>query len=121
VDTASESPLEIPQIELLELVAYLHLRYGDPSRALAYLNLLKGLLPSSARIMRSLAIAQLRMDHPQLAEESVSQAIALEDSDRGRAASQFVLGVASTASGHAGSTSGACEEFRRMRALLPTS
>ena len=120
METAAESPLEIPQIELLELVAYLHLRYGDPSRALAYLKLLKGLLPSSPRIMRSLAIAQLRMNHPEQAEISATQAIALDDSDRGRAASQFVLGVASTSSNHPDSSSNACEEFRRMRALLNT-
>jgi len=121
VDTDSDSPLEIQQVELLELVAYLHLRYGDPSRALAYLKLLKGLLPSNPRIMRSLAIAHLRLDHPEMAEESATQAITLEDSVRGRAASQFVLGVASKASAHTDSSPGACEEFRRIRAQLTDS
>ena len=120
MDTNANPPLQIPQIELLELVAYLHLRYGDPVRALSYLKLLERLLPSNPRIMRSLAIAHLRLDHPEQAEASASQAITLDDSDRGRAASQFVLGVALTASGHTDSSPAACEEFRRMRALLTT-
>lgn len=120
MDTDADSPLEFPQIELLELVAYLHLRYGDPARALSYLKLLIGLLPASARIRRSLAIAQLRLANPDQARESASQAIMLEDSEQGKAASHFVLGVASAASGLT-DDAGACEEFLRIRSHLPRS
>jgi uncharacterized protein (DUF58 family) len=121
VDTAFESPLDIPQIELLELVSYLHLRYGDPARALAYLKLLKSLLPSSPRVMRSQAIAHLRLDQPALSESYAGEAIGLDNSDRGRAASQFILGVASSNSAHPDTAAVACQEFRRIRTQFPTT
>jgi tetratricopeptide (TPR) repeat protein len=121
VDTTDTPPLQISQIELLELVAYLHLRYGDPARALSYLKLLERLLPENPRIMRSLAIAHLRTANPDEASSHASKALSLEDSDRGKTASQLVMGLASTAlAGETQSSSEACDEFCRMRALLTT-
>ena len=121
MDTNANNPLQIPQIELLELVAYLHLRYGDPARAISYLKLLERLLPDNLRIMRSLAIAHLRTANPKEAESHASRALSLEDTARGRTASQFVLGLASSAlTGDTHGSSEACDEFCRMRALLTT-
>jgi hypothetical protein len=119
VETTANHPLQIPQIELLELVAYLHLRYGDPSRAQSYLDLLSRLLPANPRIMRSLAIAHLRMSHPDKAMDMAIRAASMEDSDQGRTASQFVLGIAS--SGRGIEDSAPCEEFLRMKSTLPKS
>ena len=121
MDTNADSPLQLPQIELLDLVAYLHLRYGDPARALSYLKLLERLLPDNPRIMRSLAIAHLRTANPGEAEAHASRALSLDDSAWGRTASQFVFGlVSSTLNGNTSGSSEACEEFCRMRALLTT-
>jgi len=121
VDTNADAPLQLPQIELLELIAYLHLRYGDPSRALSYLKLLERLLPGNPRITRSLAIALLRTAKAKEAEHHASRALSLDDSASGRAASQFVFGLVSSAlTGNTSGSSDACEEFCRMRALLTT-
>ena len=121
MDTNANPPLQIPQIELLELVAYLHLRYGDPVRALSYLKLLERLLPSNPRIMRSLAMAHLRTSNPKEAASKANHALSLEDSDQGKTATNLVLGLATTAlNGKTPSSSDACEEFLRMRALLTT-
>jgi len=121
VDTTDTPPLQIPQIELLDLIAYLHLRYGDPARSLSYLKLLERLLPDSPRIMRSLAIAHLRTSHADESASHATKALSMQDNDRGKTASQFVLGLASAAlSGDTSRPSDACDEFQRMRALLTT-
>lgn len=123
--TAMKEPagglLDETESELLSLVAYLHLRYGDPEKATAYLNVLSRMRPDDPVINRSLAILRMRVGDPVGAAEAAERSLTEGADDRGQAASHLLLGIARSLAGDSGRSSESFETFRKLRSATKTS
>jgi hypothetical protein len=104
-------PLNEARVELLRLVAYLHLRYGNPGSALAYLRVISRILPGDPSVSRSLALAALRSDHPEDAIAAAETALAMNDTEEGLGASHLLVGLSRMRHGESDAASAACEAY----------
>lgn len=104
-------PLNEARVELLRLVAYLHLRYGNPGSALAYLRIISRILPGDPTVSRSLALAALRSNHPEDAIEAAETALAMKDTEEGLGASHLLIGLSRMRRGEREAASTACEAY----------
>lgn len=109
------SALNEPRMELLRLVAYLHVRYGNPRSALSYLRVLARMNPLDPGGKRSLALACLRCGDPEGAALAAAEAESMEDTDRGHSASRLLLGLSRMRQGLHEEARKACDGFLEGR------
>jgi len=115
----SNSPkriLDETGMELLRLVAYLHVRYGNPRSALSYLRVLARIMPGDPGARRSLALACLRCGDPEGAARAAGEAEPMADTDRGRAATRLLLGLSRMRLGQHEGAREACDGYLEGRA-----
>lgn len=103
------------ETELLALIAYLHLRYGDHSKARAYLKVLARLRPEDPVIDRSLALLHLREGDAVRAEEAATRSLEKSGDDTGKAASHLMLGMARSRMNRTDLSEASFSEFRKLR------
>lgn len=103
-------------MEFMKLVAYLHVRYGNPRSALSYLRVLARLSPLDPGIRRSLALAFLRSGDACEAARAAADAETMEDSPRGLAATRLLLGLSRMRLGEHEGAREACDGFLQGRA-----
>jgi hypothetical protein len=108
---ARTQPLNEARVELLRLVAYLHLRYGNPASALAYLRVISKILPAEPSVSRSLALAALRSGNPKNAIQAAETAIAMSDTEEGMETSHLLLVLSRMRCGEREAASTACETY----------
>jgi Tfp pilus assembly protein PilF len=98
-------------MELLRLLAYLHVRYGNPRSALAYLKVIDRMDPLNPKTLRSLALSYLRSGDPEMAAKAATDAASLDDSPAGHAASQLLMAHSKMHLGQVDQAQKACENF----------
>lgn len=76
---------------LLDVLSYLYMIYGKPERARDYLRLLVKLRPSESRLLRALARSELESGNPERAKEILEESLALEMTQKERAATFLIL------------------------------
>jgi len=109
------SVLDETGMEFLKLVAYLHVRFGNPRSALSYLRVLARLSPLDPGIRRSLALAFLRCGDAGAAARAATEAETMVDTPRGLSATRLLLGLSRMRLGEHEGAREACDGFLQGR------